>query len=364
MKSFLRTTLLVVGVIVVLALVAFGPQLVSHFTAQKATGPALATVARHSFPVVSTASGALQPKSALDVNFAISGQVTDIVVQTGATVSRGQLLAKLDDTVQQAELQGAQAAVAFAQSALDAAENGTSKGSIAAAQLQLAYANSQLQRAKADEARTLLTAPAAGTVLQINAQVGENVGAGGTHASNAPMSAPGSGGDTPFILIGNGTSFDVQASFNQSDAAQIKAGQSGSVTFDAVPGLGLPAHVASISNVATQVNGVPEFFADVTLDQSDPRLRSGMTATVKVQVAQADNVLSVPNQAVYTLDNTSHVDVWFHGAAVSTPVTLGLVGDQLTEITSGLTEGEQVVLPGRQGVTTPAPRAASTPAAS
>jgi macrolide-specific efflux system membrane fusion protein len=364
MVRFLRSALLVVGVAAVLGVLAFGPQLVSHFfTTKKAVDPALATVARSSFPVIATASGIVLPQSEMDVNFAVAGQIREIDVQLGTKVSRGQVLAKLDDTNQQAALQGALVAVSYAQVALGQAEAGTSKQSITTAQLQLANANLQLQRARGDEARTVLTAPETATVLQINNQIGENVSAGGTHAG-AGVQLPGTGtGQNPFLVLGNGTSFVVEASFSQGDAAQIKGGLSGTVVFDAIPGLGLPVHVASIASVANQVNGVPQFDASVTLDQNDPRLRTGMTATVNVTVAQASNVLAVPNQAVYTFQNGPHVDVWFRGGAVPTAVTLGLTGDQLTEVTSGLSAGQQVLLPGPQGLPTPAahPGSAASP---
>jgi len=361
MVRLLRSALLVLGIAVVLGLLAFGPQLVSHlFAAKKANDPALATVARRSFPVVATANGILLPQQEMDTNFATAGQIKEIDVQVGSQVTLGQVLAKLDDSAQQATLRGAQLAVGYAQQALAEANAGTSKQSITTAQLQLANANLQLQRARDDLAKTVLTAPESASVLQINNQVGENVSAGGTHSGGVPMQLPGSGvTQNPFIVLGNGTSFDVGAAFGQGDAAQIKPGQTGTVTFDAVPGLALPVHVASIASVATQVNGVPQFGATVTLDENDPRLRSGMTASVNVTIAQADNVLAVPNQAVYTSENGPHVDVWYRGGAVPTAVTLGLTGDQLTEVTSGLTEGQQVLLPGPQGLPTSPPQATS-----
>ena len=70
-------------------------------------------------------------------------------------------------------------------------------------------------------------------------------------------------------------------------------------------------------------------------------------------------MLAVPNQAVYTFEEGPHVDVWFHGGAVPTAVTLGLTGDRLTEVTSGLAQGQQVLLPGPQGLPTPPPHSGS-----
>jgi macrolide-specific efflux system membrane fusion protein len=366
MSRPLRIILVVAGIVVVLALVAFGPQIVSHFTKKKVS-PALATVAHRSFPVVATASGTVLPQSEMNVNFAETGTVKEIDVQVGASVRTGQVLARLDDSTQAAELQAAQAAVSSANADLQAAEAAAQSSpaprtiSVTAAQLEVANAQAELQRAQADEAKTILRAPEDGTVLAINNQIGENVSAGGTES----VTAPGANGNTrqPFLLLGNSAAFEVSAAFSQSDATHLSEGQTGTVTFDAVPGLSLPVHVASVDAGATQVNGVPEFYAEVALDQSDPRLRNGMTATVSVKVAQANNVLAVPNQAIFTLDNGPHVDVWYHGGAVPTAVSTGLIGDQLTEVTSGLSDGDQVVLPGPNGLPSPAPGSSPATAA-
>src|SRR5207302_8220054 len=176
----------------------------------------------------------------------------------------------------------AEGAVSAAQVALTAAENGTSKEPVSSAkvqlanaELQLANAKAQLQRAQSDEAKTVLTAPSPGTVLPINGDVGENVSAGGTHPGGGmvPGAAAPAGGVAPFIVIGNGTSYEVAALFDQGDASELQPAQPGTASFDALPGLSLSVHLASVATVASQVNGVPEFAASVVLDQADPRLR-------------------------------------------------------------------------------------------
>jgi hypothetical protein len=55
-------------------------------------------------------------------------------------------------------------------------------------------------------------------------------------------------------------------------------------------------------------------------------------------------VLAIPNQALYSLNGGLYVDVWYQKRAVPTSVGTGLIGDTLTQITSGLSGGEQVVL--------------------
>jgi membrane fusion protein, macrolide-specific efflux system len=70
-----------------------------------------------------------------------------------------------------------------------------------------------------------------------------------------------------------------------------------------------------------------------------------MTANVTVTVAQASNVLVVPNAAVQTVNGTPMVTVYAGGQQVSTEVEPGLAGDTTTEIKAGLKEGDRVVLP-------------------
>lgn len=362
MTRTLRIVLVVTGLLIVLALVGFGPQLVSHFTKKPPAEPALTTAAVRSFTVQGTGNGTVEPSGVINVNFATSGQVASISVQPGDTVGRGQTLAQLDDSTQQSEIQAAQTAVASAQFVLNEARSGgfpNNPAAVAQAQQSLATAQLQLQRANADEAKTTLTAPVAGTVLQLNGVVGGSATAGPT----GPQAVPGSSGSiinpasgsnqNAFIVIGNAAALEISATFSQQDTTNLKPRQTGTATFDAIPGLQMPVAVDDIASQASQVNGVPEFFVALSLQGTDPRLRVGMSATVSVETAHADNVLAVSSQAIYTLDGVPHVNVWYHRRAVATAVTTGLVGSQLTQITAGLSAGQQVVLYAQQPLPSP-----------
>jgi macrolide-specific efflux system membrane fusion protein len=358
-----RRILIGLGIVVLLAVVAFGPRVVSDLTKKKAVGPGLATVARQSFPVVAKAAGSLTPQSLMFVNFASAGTIAQLNVKVGDAVTAGQLLAKLDQSAAQAEFQAAETSLSSARQALAAA--GHNETAAAAAEAQIASAQVQIQRAQADLSHTTLTAPEAASVLAVNAQVGETVTAGSTRVPTLPGSfsivdpnaATSSAPANVFIVLGSLTNFQVSAPFSQSDAAQLQVGQVGTVSFDAVPGLTMQAHIVAISNSATQVSGVNEYYAAIDTDGVDARLRSGMSASVSITVAQATNVLAVPNQSLFTLNNSPYVDIWFQGAAVATKVSTGLIGDQLTEITTGLTSGQQVVLSAGQSLPTSTPAA-------
>lgn len=361
-KGNLRRLAVVLVAIVVLAIVAFGPTVLSSFTKKKAAPPALATVADVSFPVVAKATGTLFPQKLTFVNFAAAGLLVEIDVKVGDAVSAGQKLARLDPSAQQAALASAQAAVGSGRASLATAYASGISQQIAAAQAMLANAEAQLQKAQFDLNSTVLTAPESATVLEVNSPVGQSVNAGVTHVPALPGSSSGiidpvavSTDNSAFIVLGTANAFQVSAAFDQASAARLSAGQTGTVSFDALTGLSLPGAVTVIASATTQVNGVPEYYATVSLTGTDPRLRSGMTVTVNLDIAQAQNVLGVPSQALYTLNNAEYVDVWYRGGAVPTVVTTGLIGDKFAQITSGLTAGQQVVTSPGQALTSAAP---------
>jgi hypothetical protein len=80
------------------------------------------------------------------------------------------------------------------------------------------------------------------------------------------------------------------------------------------------------------------------MDKTGSHLFEGAGASVTIEIAQVSNVLTVPSSAVRTLGTLSTVSVLKNGQAVITRVNLGTVGTDRTQITSGVTAGEQVVL--------------------
>jgi macrolide-specific efflux system membrane fusion protein len=342
-QTLLRRLFIAAGVVVVLLAVAFGPTVIAHFT-KKQVPPALATAADQSFPVLATASGVLQPGQLENVNFPIAGQVQSVTVQVGSKVTVRQPLATLNDSTQQAELNAANFAVSAAQAAIAQAQASGSSAQVSQAEAQLAQAQVELIRAKNDDAATRLYAPESGTVLQVNGVPGDSVSAGNSGFTN-PATNGGSAIANGFIVIGNNSNFEFWAPFSQSEDVLLAPNQTATVTVDALPGLSLPAVVKVIEPSAIQVGGVPEYYADIALTASDPKLRSGQTGSVNVVIANAVNVLSVPSTALFTGTNGAlQVDVWSGGQAYPTTVTIADVGIKWTQITSGLVPGEQVVL--------------------
>jgi len=147
-------------------------------------------------------------------------------------------------------------------------------------------------------------------------------------------------------------------SLNEVDVAKIKVGQKASMTFDAVDSLTLTGEVAEVSQVGTVTQGVVNYDVKVAFDSQDDRIKPGMSVSVSIVTQVAADVLTLPNSAVKTQGDQHYVetlnvssstqpDASGYYSIKETPqrvaVQVGIANDTLTEITGGLTEGQQVI---------------------
>jgi macrolide-specific efflux system membrane fusion protein len=275
-------------------------------------------------------TGTLAPATSLDLNFVNAGTLTSVPVQAGDTVAAGQVLAKIDDAAARADLGTAKANLLAAQAKLASAKAATPVvDPIAVAQAKAALDQVQLTVDDAQKAldATTLTAPVAGKITALNFVVGQKVGGGGT----------------AFATLVDPTTMVVTVSWPESDAVKVSVGQSATIT---VASLGTPltGKVTSLDTTSTVVSNVVTYAGTVTLDEVPDGLRSGMTATISVVTASKSGVIAIPTAAITTKSGTSTVTVSQNGQSTSRTVTLGLKGDGTTEIASGLSAGDQVVM--------------------
>jgi macrolide-specific efflux system membrane fusion protein len=135
----------------------------------------------------------------------------------------------------------------------------------------------------------------------------------------------------------------MTVAFSESDISKVHIGQPATVTLDALSGVELAAHVSSISPVGTTSSSVVSYDATLTLDQTDSRVKPGMSASAAVIVGQASGV-TVPSAAITGSGSLATVNLLKGGETVSQPVVVGLRGDSRTQIISGLKAGDQVVV--------------------
>jgi HlyD family secretion protein len=299
-------------------------------------------------------------------------QSTAKVTADQQKLTQDQLKATSDQINGQKQLDQARSSITQAQDQLNT-QTIQRPNTILQQQAQVASAQAQVQTAQLNLDSATLTAPVDGTILSLNGASGETVGASGGLTAQAPgaqapqpgassgaSSAGGasssgsaasggaaSGGSSSFAVLGNIAGLEVVAPFAEADAARVQSAQAGSISFDAVPGLSLPAHVLAVAASSTVVSNVTNYYVTLTLDQPDQRLKSGMTANANVVVSQASDVLMVPNAAITRLGGQAYVTVLSSDAKTQTrvPVATGVVGDSTTEISSGVSQGQRVVLP-------------------
>jgi macrolide-specific efflux system membrane fusion protein len=326
-----------------------------------------------------SAAGTLASSYTGAANFATAGKVTSIDVKVGDVVSAGQKLATIDSTQAAKQLQVAKANLAVAQDALDTAETAeatpatgqnsqnnqnsaqTAANNVTSAQAKLDQAQLDVQTAQQALDNTTLYAPGAGTVTAINGAVGQqsssgsssssaqssssgNGGQGSSSNSNSSAASSSSGSGSGFITITNMTGLVVNTSVAEIDVSKVKTGQKATVTLNALPDKPIQATVSSINLTPTTSGSVVSYGAQLALTSPPDGLRPGQSASVVITVAEAQDALSVPAAAVQTVGSTNLVTVQENGQNVTRQVQVGLRGESTVQITSGLTEGENVVL--------------------
>lgn len=214
----------------------------------------------------------------------------------------------------------------------------SAKGSLANAKESLILAKANLGNAQTNWANTRMYAPISATVAAIANEVGVNAGS----------TTAGSSGATGFIVLTNLSGLQVKASFAEADIVSLKAGQSANFTFDAIASATAQGTVLSIAPLSNAASGsVTTYTVTFSLDSAPAEVKPGMTAQATVVTANAPGVLAVTSTALTQRGGTYFVTMKptkVGVAGVRKAVTVGLVGDSATEITSGLKEGDEVEL--------------------
>jgi macrolide-specific efflux system membrane fusion protein len=289
-------------------------------------------------------SGTLTPAVQEDVSFEASGTVTSVDVAAGQTVTAGQTLATIDTLQLNADLLSAKATLASAQARLAESEDDDDGTDAAEAQVAANAAQVEVAQAKVDTATealagATLVAPVAGLLTEVNLTVGQAVSGGAA----GPDDAAGSGSTAQFVIVGT-DSWGIDITVDDSEVALIAVGDQAEITIeDAVdPIFGI---VTEIGLISTSSNGVAGYPVSIEVTGSPEGVHDGISADVSIVYERRTDVLTVPSAAVRTVDGASEVtQLAEDGAEVTTPVTVGETVGELTEIVSGLVEGDEVVV--------------------
>ena len=280
-----------------------------------------APVTRGDLIVMVTATGTVQPVNQVDVGTEISGTIRTVEVDYNDRVKVRQILARLDTDKLQAQvlqsqstLESAQAKLLEAQATVVETRENLERfkrvhemsGGKVPSQREYAAAEAVLKRALSSEAtlkaqiseskwklsidqtnlsKAVIRSPINGVVLKRQVEPGQTVA--------ASLQTP-----VLFTIAENLAQMEVQVDVDEADVAQVKVRQPASFTVDGYPGRTFNAVVKQVRYGPETVQGVVTYKTLLSVDNSDPALRPGMTATANITVNKAANVTLVPNAAL------------------------------------------------------------------
>lgn len=348
-----------------------------------------------------SATGTLQPLTQVDISSELSGIVRAVAVNENQQVKKGDVLATLDTAKLEVQIERATASAKAAAASVEDAkvtlqenENAVvrasaltkrgmatdqsleaatatrdrSKAALDSAEANLAIAQADLKAQQTDLAKSTIYAPIDGIVLTRSVDPGQTVA--------SSLQAP-----VLFVIAADLRNMELQAAVDEADIGAVKPGQHARFTVDAFPDRPFDAEIRDISYASVTTDGVVTYNARLEVDNGELLLRPGMTATVSVVTRQAKGVLTVPSTAfryrpmqqrardwslsdLFTgrmgrpnrqrdatkapTDGSRTLYVLENGRPHPVNVRIGSTDGELTEITSGLDEGAQVITGAQQ----------------
>ena len=298
-----KKTRFAVGAVVV-AVAAGGLWIYRNAEAREAPAYRFASVQRGDLEATVSATGALSAVTTVQVGTQVSGQVAQIYVDFNDRVKKGQLLARIDPTLQQQAVLDAQAGLVRAQAdlqrssdeyerqktlfeakVLTATEFNTARYNYTVAQASVKSAQVALDRARKNLSYTAIHAPIDGVVVERNVDVGQTVA--------ASLSAP-----QLFLIANNLSQMQILASVDESDIGAIHEGQEVRFTVQAYPTQTFTGTVRQVRLQSVTTENVVNYTVVVAVNNPKGTLLPGMTATVDFLTGTAKNALIVPNAAL------------------------------------------------------------------
>lgn len=302
-----------------------------------------ATVTRTTEVVTVGVSGTLAPRNQASLSFASAGTVTTVKVKVGQKVSQGQALARIDNTdlANAVELAAANLTTARSQYS-DAVDNDASSSQLSSARAQVRSAEASLASAQSALKKATLRSTIDGVVALVNVAKGDTVtGSGGTTSQGGTTA--GATATTADVVVVDTKSWKVDATVGAADVGSLKKGQAAKVAITGTTTV-LDAKVSTVGIVSTATGGAASFPVTLNLAGKGTGVYSGVAVTATITAGNYPEVLTVPTAAIQFVAGKTTVLQTKDGQQVATDVTTGRVFGSNTEITGGLTEGEEVLI--------------------
>jgi len=357
----------------------------------------LAVVERGDLARSVVATGKIEPISRVEIKSKANGIIKEFRVEAGDSVTEGQVLAELDKDNLQARLREAQAALAGAEANLAAAEAELEKNRVEAKGPDVPFARRAVERAERlftdklvsqenlDEVRSRLDqalnrqeaaktqlAVTAARVVQARAAIAQARAAAERaeeELANATIRSPIRGmvlardlevgspvssilnlgaNATLVTVLGDVSQVYVKGKVDETDVGLVRLGQPARIKVETFKDRAFEGKVTRIAPMGTERDNVVSFEVRVSIDNASGELRANMTANAEIVLEEHKGTLVIPETAVfYDAAKKTFADV--HDPDTETgrrrvPITLGVSNGTRTQVLSGLTEGQRVVL--------------------
>ena len=393
-----RRRRLILGSILALVLIGGGYGVYAALRPNHVIDPSkLAMAEKGDLAKVVVATGKIQPRSKVEVKSKSSGMVKQLLVDYDDRVKQGQTLVELDKVQLQAVVREAQANLQAAEAARDSAtaqlernkvdaegpdvpflklnmeraeqmyKDGVmskslvedaeknyqlalnkqmsaqrnltvSRAEIAKAEAQVAQAKAALENAEEDLRNSTIVSPIDGLVLSRDVSVGDGVSSILILGSQATL----------VMTLGDTSEVYVQGKVDEADIGKVYLGQPARIVVESFKDKKFEGKVTRISPFGKEKDNVTTFEVRVSISNPTGELKANMSANAEIILEEKKNVLMVPEASlIYDKDRNASVelpDAHAENGRKKIPVKLGISNGVKTEIVSGLTEKQQVIL--------------------
>ncbi len=320
-KKKKKTILIIAGVVVVVIIVIVNMTANTH----KSTKVTMAKVKPYDLVEVVSASGRIQPKTKVDITAEVNGEIISLPVREGQRVKAGDLLVVLDTVqarsdVDQARfaLDEANARLVGAKTTLEQAEEEykrqqslfqqklssetefknakykylSAKSTHEASVAQEAQAKSRYEKQLDYLSKAIIVAPMTGVITFMDCEVGEIAAAQTAFTQGKKL-----------MTISDLNVFEVEVEVDETEINKVELGQAAEIEVDAFPDTTFKGEVVEIGNTAIMTGMGTEdqstnFNVKVVFQDTEVKIRPGMSATVDITTANREGVLAVPFSAV------------------------------------------------------------------
>ena len=277
-----------------------------------------ATIERGDIRVAISATGTLSAISTVTVGSQISDQVTDVLVDYNSEVKKGEVLARIDPSTYEAQIEQGNAQIANAQASLKQAQatlanaeldytrkadlgrhklvaqsdvdlaraaRDQARAQVNAAQASIRQQTASTQTTRVNLDRTVIRSPVDGVVLTRTIEPGQTVA--------ASLQAP-----ELFTIAEDLSKMKIELAVDEADIGQVKVGQAVSFTVDAFADRQFRGQVQQVRLSATTTSNVVTYPVVVSVDNSDGTLLPGLTVNAEIEVSKRDDILKVSNAAL------------------------------------------------------------------